>query len=202
MFITSTRPHTCISSRYQGYRLVLRRLHVTSYTYGYEMRWRHASAVTASRSHRMNVAQGIYMSMCPHWQVLCDTVQHWTMVLDMRIQQCLGNECLATKFALVWSLPCVVAHVNWQWWTLCKTLAAFFAGVRFHTCVSALMNIQVLRRTKCFATNITHKRFLTCVCTLVCLQWHTTCQCLTTDITDVVGLSSVGSHMFQEFVSK
>ena len=50
MFIASTRPHTCISSGCQGYRLVLRRLHVASYTYGYGMRWRHESAVTVSRS--------------------------------------------------------------------------------------------------------------------------------------------------------
>jgi len=49
-FIASTRPHTCISSGCQGYRLVLRRLHVASYTYGYGMRWRHESAVTVSRS--------------------------------------------------------------------------------------------------------------------------------------------------------
>ena len=41
------RPHTCISSGCQGYRFVLRRLHVTSYTYRYRMRWRHESAVTA-----------------------------------------------------------------------------------------------------------------------------------------------------------
>jgi len=50
MFIASTRPHTCISSGCEGYRLVLRRLHVASYTYGHEMRWRHESAVTVTRS--------------------------------------------------------------------------------------------------------------------------------------------------------
>jgi len=50
MFIASTRPHTCISSRCQGYRLVLRRLYVASYTYGYGMPWRHESAVTVTRS--------------------------------------------------------------------------------------------------------------------------------------------------------
>ena len=43
------RPHTCINSGCQGYRFVLRGLHVTSYTYRYRMRWRHESAVTAYR---------------------------------------------------------------------------------------------------------------------------------------------------------
>jgi len=46
------RPHTCISSGCQGYRFVLLRLHVTSYTYGYRMRWRHESAVTAYKVTR------------------------------------------------------------------------------------------------------------------------------------------------------
>jgi hypothetical protein len=46
------RPHTCISSGCQGYRFVLRRLHVTSYTYRYQMRWCHESAVTAYKVTR------------------------------------------------------------------------------------------------------------------------------------------------------
>ena len=41
-----------------------------------------------------------------------DSAMHSLMVLDVCVQQCLGNKCLATQFTLVWSLTCVVAHVN------------------------------------------------------------------------------------------
>jgi len=66
MFIASTRPHTCISSGCQGYRLVLRRLHVASYTCGYGMRWRHESAVTVTRSHGIRRLRHIHVNVRYH----------------------------------------------------------------------------------------------------------------------------------------
>jgi len=124
------------------------------------------------------------------------------MVLDVCVQECLGNKRLVTQFTLVWSLPGVVPHVYGQGWRLCKNLAALFAGIRLHTCVTALVNIQIRRWVECFATNVTHKWFLTSVNTPVCLKWSTTFESLPTDITEIVGFSSVILHMIPELTSK
>ena len=40
-----------------------------------------------------------------------DSAMHSVMVLDMCVQECLGNKRLVTQFTLVWSLAGVVPHV-------------------------------------------------------------------------------------------
>jgi len=50
-----------------------------------------------------------YCNCCRHR--MRDSAMHSVMVLDVGVEECLGNKRLVTQFTLVWSLPGVVPHV-------------------------------------------------------------------------------------------
>ena len=142
MFIASTRPHTCISSGCQGYRLVLRRLHVASYTYGCEMRWRHESAVTVTRSRHESAVtvtrshgilrrlRHIHVKTCDMYDTKCDKPVYCIQLLEVRFHVWLYK--LAFDFASK-HVRNVVRVIKLPW-----TSSVFILGVQ------TVLNVQCL----------------------------------------------------------